>query len=258
MSVKGPIVEEENPNIILTCSVDDPGRYNAKFLWIKDNVEQCVHLFPAKANISTSLPRTATAIADPKDSFNVTCSFESKPAATISWTYNNNNNSILPSGVVIQPVTTTPSGKKSIVSQTLLWNPSTYVSSRRSAGGVFLCKGTVDLGKGRFDTKESQMVLNVEYAPYQIEFNESDSITAVADVDNITIACTANYGLTVHVNLTIFICLTTNPFIQLIGSNWKLKSSENANTVNGLANGLVTRFQDSNSPFKECVIFIIA
>jgi len=40
MSVKGPIVEEENPNIILTCSVDDPGRYNAKFLWIKDNVEQ--------------------------------------------------------------------------------------------------------------------------------------------------------------------------------------------------------------------------
>jgi hypothetical protein len=118
------------------------------------------HLISAKARLSQSLPRTLTVVADPKDSFNVTCGFISKPSATISWTYNNNN--ILPDGVITQPITTTSSGKMSTVTQKLLWNPNSDISSRRSVGGVYLCKGTVDLGQGRLDTKESQMVLNVK------------------------------------------------------------------------------------------------
>ena len=118
------------------------------------------HLISAKAHLSQSLPRTLTVVADPKDSFSVTCGFISKPSVIISWTYNNNN--ILPDGVITQPITTTSSGKMSTVTQKLLWNPNSDISSRRSVGGVYLCKGSVDLGQGRLDTKESQMVLNVK------------------------------------------------------------------------------------------------
>ncbi|KAK2139286.1 hypothetical protein LSH36_1886g00013 [Paralvinella palmiformis] len=204
MSVIGSIVEGENLNIDITCSVSDPGYPQATFKWSKDNQDQsggedgtitirqrsatvskhdgiwtCIPsnsegkglradiyvVVNAKAHLSPSLPRTLTVVADPKDSFNVTCGFISKPSVIISWTYNNNN--ILPDGVITQPITTTSSGKMSTVTQKLLWNPNSDISSRRSAGGVYLCKGTVDLGQGRVDTKQSdQMILTVECKYY--------------------------------------------------------------------------------------------
>ncbi|KAK2139020.1 hypothetical protein LSH36_2124g00005 [Paralvinella palmiformis] len=153
MSVIGPIVEGENPNIDITCSVSDPGYPQATFKWSKDNQDQSggedgsitirqgsarVSKHDAKAHLSQSLPRTLTVVADPKDSFSVTCGFISKPSVTISWTYINNN--ILPDGVITQPITTTSSGKMSTVTQKLLWNPNqTY--HLEDLLEVYLCKG---------------------------------------------------------------------------------------------------------------------
>ena len=115
--------------------------------------------FSAKASPSPSLPNTLTVTADPKDSFKVTCGFTSKPQATISWTY---NNGILPRGIITQPISVTSSGKKSTVTQNLMWNPDSNTPTRRTVSGTYICKGTVDLGNGRLDAKESQMTLNVE------------------------------------------------------------------------------------------------
>ncbi|KAK2138976.1 hypothetical protein LSH36_2165g00003, partial [Paralvinella palmiformis] len=66
-----------------------------------------------------------------------------------------------------------------------------------------------------------------------------------------------NIGLPLHVNMTISICLTANPFTQLTGSNWRFKSSESDYMINGLPNEVLTSVKDTNHPFKKYVMLMI-
>ena len=66
-----------------------------------------------------------------------------------------------------------------------------------------------------------------------------------------------HFGVALHVNATISICLSANPFTQITTSNWRFKSTDNDNTNIYLPDGVSISVQDTSHPYEKYVKLII-
>ena len=101
-------------------------------------------MFPAHPSIMQDLPRSSDIINT--DSLSVSCSFKAKPAASINWIYENNNN--LPEAVTYTESHFNIDRVYTQTTSTLSWRQQVALDDprRREAGGRYKCHAVNNVG----------------------------------------------------------------------------------------------------------------
>ncbi|KAK2139262.1 hypothetical protein LSH36_1910g00003, partial [Paralvinella palmiformis] len=219
----GPYFEGHLSDVILRCSVSDPGNPKAKFSWSKDGMVkdrnnqghysisggqlsvsghgglwQCTPYNDIgngqSANINITVYANPVFIknisnqsprAEIQNDLNVLCSIRGRPAPDVIWLYKGGQ---LPDVVTVISESDVINNKLITVNRRLIWSTDSTLDQRRTTSGLYTCIGNVD-------DKETKQNINidVQYAPYNVNINISGNITIIEkELLSLTCAATCN------------------------------------------------------------------
>ena len=98
-----------------------------------------------------------TVVAEPQASLDVSCSICGKPAPVVMWQYEGGN---LPAGIDLILEKDVTVDKLTTVTRRLTWTTDSTVQERRSAGGIYMCTGTV------YDTHSTSQQIGIDTQCY--------------------------------------------------------------------------------------------